>query len=264
VSVDRAGGDSNGDSVNPVISDDGRYVAFASVANDLVPGDSGASDIFLRDLQGATTTRVSVDSDGGQADSGSWGVSISGDGGAVAFDSYASDLVEGSAPDVQQVFVRNLRTSVTVRVAADTVGHPANRGSFSPSLSDDGTYVAFASLATNLASPANAAGVFVRSVWMPSVDAALPETIGRGVNGTITLMGSGFIPGVRVSMSQWTLRGVRVNAVSFVSQTELQVSVSVDVDAPTGARNVWVLNPGTGPGVDANGSGVCVGCLIVS
>lgn len=70
VNVDSAGGQANGGNsgIFPSISADGRYVAFSSFADNLVPGDTnGASDIFVRDLELGTTTRVSVDSAGGQA-----------------------------------------------------------------------------------------------------------------------------------------------------------------------------------------------------
>src|SRR6266567_2835102 len=61
-SLDTGGSNANGDSFYPTISGDGRYVAFASRATDLVVSDGSAvEDIFVRDLQAGTTTRVTVD-----------------------------------------------------------------------------------------------------------------------------------------------------------------------------------------------------------
>jgi Tol biopolymer transport system component len=148
VSVDTAGGDSNGNSDHPVISGDGRYVAFDSVASDLVPGDGGAQDVFVRDLQAGTTTRVSVDSSGGDPDGDSNGAAMSTDGRYVAFTSGASDLVPGGGAG--GVFVRDLQTGTTTRVSVDTAGGDPNGGSSSPSISADGRYVAFFSFASDL------------------------------------------------------------------------------------------------------------------
>src|SRR5262249_18468776 len=79
------------------VSADGRYVAFASLASNLVPGDTnGYWDVFVRDRQTGTTERVSVASDGTGADSDSYGgLAISADGRFVAFSSRATNLVPG-------------------------------------------------------------------------------------------------------------------------------------------------------------------------
>ena len=68
VSVAAGGGQADDESFAPSISADGRSVAFASFADNLVPGDTnGTTDVFVRDRTAGTTTRVSVRSDGGQA-----------------------------------------------------------------------------------------------------------------------------------------------------------------------------------------------------
>ena len=78
------------------ISADGRYVAFGSIATNLVPGDTNAkADIFVYDRQTDTIERVSVAADGTQGNDASTGASISADGRYVAFDSTASNLVPG-------------------------------------------------------------------------------------------------------------------------------------------------------------------------
>ncbi|MCG6982453.1 MAG: hypothetical protein LJE88_13705, partial [Deltaproteobacteria bacterium] len=93
VSVDSAGGDSNGASNSPSISSDGRYVAFESFATDLVAGGTnGNGHIFVRDRQTDITTIVSVHSDGTEGDQDSSSPSISDDGRYVAFESQADNL----------------------------------------------------------------------------------------------------------------------------------------------------------------------------
>jgi Tol biopolymer transport system component len=113
VSVDSIGAQANGDSGYPVISSDGRYVAFTSGASNLVAGDTnstydifGTYDIFVRDTVGGTTTRVSVDSIGAQANGDSLYPAISSDGRYVAFTSGASNLVAGDTNSNSDVFVR--------------------------------------------------------------------------------------------------------------------------------------------------------------
>jgi Tol biopolymer transport system component len=95
VSVNLTGaGGGNGHSVVPVISTDGRYVAFDSEANNLVANDTnGVSDVFLRDLQFGTTMMLSVNSAGtGSGDGASSSPVMSADGRYVAFVSAAGDL----------------------------------------------------------------------------------------------------------------------------------------------------------------------------
>lgn len=113
VSLDTSGGDPNATSLSPTISADGRYVAFASVASDLVGGDANSvSDVFVHDRQAGTTQRVSFDTDGADADgadpdNSSSGAAISADGRYVAFHSAASDLVAGDANSLADVFVHD-------------------------------------------------------------------------------------------------------------------------------------------------------------
>jgi Tol biopolymer transport system component len=151
VSVDTQGGAGNGFSGNPSISAEGRHVAFRSSASDLVAGDgNGDTDVFVRDLLTGTTTRVSVDVNGGDANSHSYNPSMSGDGRYVAFYSGANDLVEEDGNPYSDVFVRDLTLGVTTRASVDYHGHDAEAGSFDPSISADGRYVAFLSDSSDL------------------------------------------------------------------------------------------------------------------
>lgn len=155
VSVDSAGNQGNNQSYSSAISADGRYVAFISEASDLVAGDTnGSPDIFVRDRLSGTTTRVSVNSAGGQSETIDYPLSnptMSADGRYVAFSSYASNLVVGDTNSLRDVFVHDRQTGVTTRVSVDSGGGQAvGSGSDRPAISADGRYVAFGSGASNL------------------------------------------------------------------------------------------------------------------
>jgi Tol biopolymer transport system component len=154
VSVDSSGLQGNGACGYAAISADGRYVAFHSDADNLVPGDTnGVTDVFLHDLQTGTTTRVSVDSSGVQGNDVSDHPSISADGRFVAFTSQATNLVPNDTNGAWDVFVHDCLTGTTQRVSVSSAGMEGNQASWSASMgviSADGRFVTFASLATNL------------------------------------------------------------------------------------------------------------------
>ncbi|MEE4637497.1 MAG: hypothetical protein V2J42_01995 [Wenzhouxiangella sp.] len=140
----------NGSSFDPAISGDGRFVAFRSDADDLVPGDSNGSwDIFVRDRVAGTTERVSVSSSGEQADHHSAEPSISDDGRFVAFRSTASNLVSDDSNQHADIFVHDRLTGQTVRVGQPP-NDESNGNSANPAISADGAWIAFESDATNL------------------------------------------------------------------------------------------------------------------
>jgi Tol biopolymer transport system component len=156
-SVDSSGVPANDMSSLPSISADGRYVAFASYATNLVPGDTnGKWDVFVHDFQTGITSRASVDDSGAEGNDHSGypnsGVSISADGRYVAFGSYATNLVPGDTNLRADVFVRDLQLGVTRRASVDSSGAQGNdhSGFHGLSLSADGRFVAYCSLATNL------------------------------------------------------------------------------------------------------------------
>jgi hypothetical protein len=151
VSVDSAGNQGDSGSWGAWLSAAGRFVSFYSFASNLVPGDTNAvGDVFVHDRQTRTTQRVSVDSAGNQADSGSWGAWLSAAGRFVSFYSFASNLVPGDTNAVGDVFVHDRQTGTTQRVSVDSAGTQGNSSSYFPALSGDGRFVAFASVATNL------------------------------------------------------------------------------------------------------------------
>jgi Tol biopolymer transport system component len=156
VSVSSSGTQGNGHSTEPFVSADGRFVAFQSSANNLVPGDTnGKVDVFVRDRQTHTTRRVSVGSSDNQANGESDWPSISADGRFVAFQSSANNLVprdtNGGRDVGLDVFVRDRQAGTTRRVSISSSGDQTNNGNnFYPSISANGRFVAFGSNADNL------------------------------------------------------------------------------------------------------------------
>ncbi len=151
VSVDSAGGQADSESSEPAISADGRFVAFASAASNLVSGDTnGKSDVFVHDRQTGIIELVSVDSSGKQADGDSTSPSISSDGRSIGFESMATNLVPRDFNREQDIFVHDRQTAATERVSLSSDGKQVSSPSDVPSISADGRFIAFVSGASNL------------------------------------------------------------------------------------------------------------------
>ena len=156
VSVDSSGAEANGNSADVyfavAISGDGRYIAFQSEASNLVARDTnGVDDIFVHDRQTGVTSRVSVDSSGAEANSGSIAPAISSNGRFVTFSSGATNLVAGDTNGKTDVFVHDLQTGQTTLASVSSTGQQADGGGNSPDISGDGRYVVFISKSNNLA-----------------------------------------------------------------------------------------------------------------
>ncbi|RZV43939.1 MAG: calcium-binding protein, partial [Acidimicrobiales bacterium] len=146
VSVASDGSQANNGSNEASISANGRFVVFTSAASNLVAGDTnGQTDVFVRDTVSGETSRVSVASDGSQANRSSHQPSVSADGRLIAFVSDASNLAAGDTISTYDVFVRNTGSGETSRVSVDSGGNQAGPGfgSYRPSMSADGRSVAF-------------------------------------------------------------------------------------------------------------------------
>src|SRR5581483_5785378 len=125
VSVGAAGAEANGDSDFPAISGDGRFVAFDSVATNLVVGDTNTGfDTFVRDRTAGTIERVDLTPSGGQATGATIFTmpAISADGRFVAFASDAPDLVANDTNGERDIFVRDRTSGTTERVSVDSSG----------------------------------------------------------------------------------------------------------------------------------------------
>lgn len=165
VSGGLSGAPSNGASEHASLAASGRFVAFESVADNLLPADAnGCTDVFVRDTLSGVTTRASVDSSGLEGDAASRNPFIAAGGRYVTFDSEATNLVLGDVNGVTDVFCRDRLRGATTRASLTTGGLEGNGASTEPVISSDCRYVAFASVADGLvAGDINGVGdVFVR------------------------------------------------------------------------------------------------------
>ncbi len=182
VSTEGVEGNEFSDRFPPSLDASGRFVAFESLATNLVPGDTNATaDIFLRDRRRRTTVRVSVGTNGNEGNGFSIAPALSNDARYVAFVSSATNLVPGDTNGFVDAFVRDRRAGTTSRVSLATGGAQSNGDvTLSPALSDDGRFIAFASRATNL-TPQGAPGLFVRDRRAGTI--ALASASSAGVAG---------------------------------------------------------------------------------
>jgi Tol biopolymer transport system component len=149
----------------PAISAHGRFVVFSSFSGLLVPRDTNdMRDVFVRDVVAGVTRLVSVGPGGAQGNGWSGSPAISARGRYVALASSASNLVRGDTNNRNDVFVRDRADRVTRRVSVGPGGAQGNGGSWTPSISARGRYVAFHSRASNLVpgDTNNEVDVFVR------------------------------------------------------------------------------------------------------
>lgn len=191
-SLSNVGAQGNAPSVQSAISSDGRFVAFASDASNLVPADTNkARDVFVRDRQTGVTNRVSVTGIGGQANGRSFTPSISGDGRFVTFSSEATNLVKGDTNHATDIFIRDRAASLTRRVSVSTDAVQGNDRSTMAGVTPDGRFVVYESLATNLvaADRNGLPDVFVRD-RLAATTTAIPND-GFELEGIPTISASG-------------------------------------------------------------------------
>jgi Tol biopolymer transport system component len=186
ISVGADGAQASGESAYPAISGDGRYVAFASSASNLVAGDSNeAGDIFVKDRTSGALTCASISTSGTPAAGESYAPSISGDGQRVVFVSEGADLVAGDGNQMADVFMRDLGAQTTTRISVSQAGVEADGSSSAPRISADGRFVAFASQATNLvAGDTNGeSDVFVRDLQTGALERISVAAAGEPADG---------------------------------------------------------------------------------
>jgi Tol biopolymer transport system component len=203
-SVATGGAQGNDSSLAPAISADGRFVAFVSLATNLVVGDTnGCADVFVRDRLNGTLERVSLGPGGAQGNSSSGyslglaiGPALSADGRFVAFTSSATNLVAGDTNGVDDVFVRDRLLGTTERVSLDSGSVQGNAASRYPSISEDGLSVAFTSDASNLVpgDTNSSADIFVRNRLNGTTERASVSSSGvqaSSASGVASISGNG-------------------------------------------------------------------------
>jgi len=193
----------NGMSATPAISSDGRFVVFASLSTNLVAGVGANQQIYIHDrlasLNGVTSL-ISKDTVTTTAGNGaSSAPTISGDGRFVAFVSAATNIVAGFSG--QQVYLHDQNTGVNGTnslISRDNSGTPnaGNQSSSEPSISSDGRYVAFTSLATNLATGVSGQQIYLHDRNGPttshvSKDNSVVPVPGNAASDTSSISGNG-------------------------------------------------------------------------
>lgn len=254
-SVSSTGAQANEFSEMPEISDNGRYVTFTSWANNLIAADTNSNnDVFVRDRQTNTTTLVSRDAAGNQAEWG-YGSSMSADGALVAFES-PSGLLPGGAANSYDIYVRNWQTGTIVRASVSNGGVGGNGESWWPALSSDGTAVAFQSVATNLIAGDNnlTIDIFVRKLSQSQTNLATGDAFAftepnkQSHNGALSLDGryAAFI-----SYASNLVPGDYNNGVD-VFVTDRQTGATTLVSAAYWGGIVWGVNS-EAPNISDNG-----------
>ena len=150
VSVDSQGKDLNGNIYHPALSADGRYVAFPFLPDLLSVDGNRKSDVLVFDRGTGATTKVSVDPQSSDLDGYSYHPALSADGRFVAFESWVLDPKSENGNRVSKIFVVDREIGTTTQVSLDPQGGDLNRYSYNPTLSADGRFVAYESLAQNL------------------------------------------------------------------------------------------------------------------
>jgi Tol biopolymer transport system component len=179
------GGPGGGHSGFPSISADGNFIAYESLAGDLVPSDdNGTTDVFVCRRTASRSTCVSVSTALDEGNSWSDKPSTSADGRYVAFSSAASNLVSGDSNGVTDILVRDVTGGLTTRESLSSTGGQANGPSTRPSISDNGRYVAFDSGASNLAAgdTGSFTDVFIRDRQTQATTRMSVNAAGQGGN----------------------------------------------------------------------------------
>ena len=237
---------------DPSISADGRYVVFVSWADNLVPGDTqtcrgyegSCADVFLHDRATGQTAIISRNANGVVGNDDSRSAYLSADGRFVAFDSYADNLLKGNptGPTTtngeSHAYVYDRQTGAMSLISRNTAGEQADKGSFSPSISDDGRLVAFDSLATNLApTHPDAVNVFLHD---------------RQTGETTLLSARGATPGNGSSVGRLSADGRVVVFTSYASNLDpADANEREDVyarDLETGQITLLSRDPAGAPG----------------
>lgn len=155
-SINRAEEPANRPSSEVDVSADGNHVAFTSAADNLsvLEDDNGVDDIFVRDLVRGRTNRVNIrtGTERKQANARSYSPALSADGRYVAFASVANSLTPRDTNNSSDVFRFDSDPDEfkTVRASVTSEGEPTEGDSTRPSVSDDGSRVAFVSKADNV------------------------------------------------------------------------------------------------------------------
>lgn len=168
-------------------ADEGRYVAYVTYAKGLGGGTGKYRQVVWRDRKTGETRLVSQGMNGVEGNQNSHAPAISADGKSVAFESYATNLVPVDSNGVRDVFVWNA-DSGRVSAVSEASGVEANSECFEPTISADGSLIAFSSSADNLAagvSGTSTVNVYLRDMQSGAVTLiSKNEKDGKGGGGS--------------------------------------------------------------------------------
>jgi len=226
---------------------DGEWPGTGSAAGGFPSGDGEKGGDFWATFTMATNPeRVSVASDGTQGDGPSFGAPISADGRFVAFESRATNLVPNDTNARSDVFLRDRETNTVRRVSVASDGTEGNSNSMSPSISDDGRFVAFDSYASNLVpNDANSNwDVFVHdreTGMVERVSVASDGTEGDNGSGEASISPDGQFVAFGSDASNLVPNDTNAQADIFVHdcQTDTVERVSVASDGTQGNNTSW-------------------------
>ncbi len=225
------------------ISDNGRYVAYRSLAINLVANDTNAkADIFYRDITGNTTTRVSVNSSGNQANNASLYVIMDGSGRNIYFATSTSNFDANDTNNTYDIYKHDMVTGSTILVSKSTGGSIANYSRSSVDCDINGFNVVYLSNASNLVTgdTNTYSDIFLTQLETISVTSISPNTVYVNSGATsFTITGTGFSPTPTINLGA----DITVNSVTYISETQISVNATISGSTNLGLHNIIVTNP---------------------
>lgn len=241
-----------------VISGDGNWITF-----DVDLLDGSPQQTYIADRATRMPELVSITLAGAPGEEPSGTPSVSDDGRYVGFHTTSDDVVDQDTDGVLQAFVRDRATGRTTLVSRDAIGMAGDRPATRLTIADDGRYAAFTSLAADLTpgDQSDTYDVFVTAVTEPTVSTVNPTALGRGTSATLVITGTGFRAPASVGVVGQ--QDVTFGTAVVVSETRIEVPVTIAAGATPATRTLLVIDLGTGPGRAALAAASCA-CLRVS
>jgi len=251
VSRSTLGGGGNSSSLDPAISDDGRFIAFSSYASNLVAGDTNMSrDVFVR-TPGGSIELVSRVPGGVLGNDDSTGASISSDGRYVAFATAATNFLVGDTNTAQDVYVLD-RTLQNLRLVTRSTsnGFCASTGGAHPSISGDGSVVAFYSSAPDIASDAAA----FTSIYARNMKTSVTRLVSRSTGFSSSPNGVSYSPAVNQDGSMIAFYSSATNLTPGDFNAAPDVFVRKLIPDPVAYCSASVTSGGCEPGLSSTGA----------
>jgi Tol biopolymer transport system component len=262
--VDGVGAD--GDSTSPAISPAGRFVAFASAADNLsADDDNGVQNVFLRDTHLNTTILISRATDGTAAQGGDSGHPAVASNGFVTFDSTADNLSPDDDDSYSNVYVRDIVENtlrVVSRISFASVNIPADGDSYGPTIDEEGRRIAYTSTADNLFGRDNNAvsNVFVTDIRTNFTTAASLTSGGFLASGPsdgdsygAKISGNGRYVAFHSLADNFVDESIQTPAIVDVFRRDIQAGETLLVSRATGADGAPAFADSSDPAITYDG-----------